>query len=576
MLDFKPVAGEDALVVPLYGRYLLEHPIFNKGTAFTEEERIDFRLLGMLPPHVDTLDEQAARAYEQYRAKDNDLERHIFLRALQDQNEVLFYRLMADHVTEMMPVVYTPTVGDCCRFFSLILRKPRGLFISYPEREHIETILESRPFRQVDVIVVTDGERILGLGDQGAGGMGIPVGKLALYTLLGGIHPACCLPVLLDVGTENPDRLADPLYVGWRHHRIRGAEYDDFVDRFVQAVKRQLPHVLLQWEDFAQANAGRLLARYRDQLCTFNDDIQGTAAVVLATLLAAMPLSGRRLRDQDIAIVGAGSAGCGIAGQLVAALIQEGLSEADARGRLWLVDRAGLLHDQLPGLLDAQRPFAQPRERLAGWVREQPDRVGLAEVVSNIHPGVLVGVSAQPGLFTEAIIRDLARHTARPIILPLSNPPSRCEAVPADLVAWTEGRGLIATGSPFPPVTWQGRRFPIAQCNNAYIFPAVGLGALAARARRVTDAMFTAAARALADCSPARRDPGRELLPPLEGLRDVVRDIALAVAGQAQRDGVAGPLFAAELERRVAANFWSPHYPRYVRAGKRVPPCRVA
>ncbi|WP_367026953.1 NAD-dependent malic enzyme [Methylococcus sp. ANG] len=566
MIDFKitrdPQTGEEIWRVPLRGPLLLNYPLFNKGTAFPEQERRELGLLGLLPPHVDTLDTQVERAYEAFRSKPTELERHIYLRALQDENEVLFYRLMQDYIGETMPVVYTPTVGEACQRFSHIYRHPRGLFIAYPERERIDELLANTPQRDVDVIVVTDGERILGLGDQGAGGMGIPIGKLALYTLCGGIHPARTLPVLLDVGTDNPDLLNDPLYMGWRHPRVRGTEYDAFVERFVQAVTRHYPNVLLQWEDFAQANAGPLLERYRDRLCTFNDDIQGTAAVATGTVLAAVKATGARLRDQVIVVFGAGSAGCGISEQLCAAMVREGLSETEARSRFFLVDRPGLLREGLSGLPPFQRAFVQPSSALAGWRLDRPDCIGLAEVVSNAKPTILIGVSGVAGAFTETIVKTMAGQVLRPIILPLSNPTSRCEALPARILAWTEGRALVATGSPFADVAWGGRSFPIPQCNNAYVFPGLGLGILAADARRVTPGMFMAAAQALADASPAAADPDAPLLPPLTAIRSVSRRIALAVAKEAIAAGIAAPSSDADLERLVDERMWTPAYAR--------------
>jgi malate dehydrogenase (oxaloacetate-decarboxylating) len=564
MIDYRvttdPSTGAEVLEVPLTGQTLLDNTVFNKGTAFSPAERREFGLLGLLPPRVDSLDEQVIRMYEQFLHKQSDLERHIFLRHLQDQNETLFYRLLQKNLTTMLPLVYTPTVGAVCQHFSHILREPRGLFISYPERGEIDAILENRPFRQVDVIVVTDGERVLGLGDQGVGGMGIPVGKLSLYTLCGGIDPARTLPIMLDVGTNNQDRLDDPLYAGWRHERIRGPEYDDFIESFVRAVIRKLPHVLLQWEDFAQANAGRLLKRYRDRLCTFNDDIQGTAAVTTGTLLAAVQVAGSTLRDQRVVVLGAGSAGCGISEQLSRAMVQDGLSEAEARARFWLIDKPGLLHDGLTGLQPFQQPFAQPRERLTGWQLSRPDHIGLADVVANVHPTILIGVTGQANAFPETVVRDMALHVERPIIFPLSNPTAHAEATPADLVVWTEGRALIATGSPFADVPYHGSVIRIAQCNNNCIFPAVGLGVLAVGARRVTDEMFMAAARALAECSPALSDPKASLLPPVKDIRTVARHIALAVAAEAQRQGVAEPTTAEEPERLVDARRWEPRY----------------
>jgi malate dehydrogenase (oxaloacetate-decarboxylating) len=390
--------------------------------------------------------------------------------------------------------------------------------------------------------------------------MGIPIGKLALYTACGGIHPATTLPILLDVGTNNAERLGDPLYIGWRHERISGADYDNFIDAFVQAVKRKFPRVLLQWEDFAQVHAGPLLERYHDQLCTFNDDIQGTAAVTTGTLLAATAHAGRRLRDERIAILGAGSAGCGVAEQLVAAMVAEGLSEREARDRLFLIDRPGLLHDALEGLRSFQRKLAQPQDRVAAWRSAPGQPISLLDVVKNAHPTILIGTSGQPGTFTEEIVRAMLTYTERPIIFPLSNPTSRAEATPASLIAWTDGRALIATGSPFDDVTYKGRRFPIAQCNNSYIFPGLGLGILASGARRVSDAMFMAAARALADYSTPSRDPGAPLLPPLAESRQVSRAIALSVATAAQNDGLASPRGREELERLVDAKIWQPRY----------------
>ncbi len=554
--------GEEVLEIALTGQALQEQPFLNRGLAFTFEERRRFGLQGLLPPHEETLEVQLDRAYEAYRQKTTDLERHIYLRALQDENETLFYALLLAHVSEMMPIIYTPVVGAACQQFSRIYRRPRGLFISVPEQKDIETILENRPYQDVDVIVVTDGERILGLGDQGAGGMGIPIGKLSLYTLCGGIHPTRTLPILLDVGTDNQDRLKDPLYVGWRHARVRGQQYDDFIDAFVQAVRRTLPHVLLQWEDFAQANAGRMLERYRDRLCTFNDDIQGTAAVTTGTLLAAVNVTGSTLRDQRVVMFGAGSAGCGISEQICAAMVKEGLPEAEARARFWLIDRPGLLREGVAGLLPFQQRFVRPRAAVAAWQLAQPDQVGFADVVKNVRPTILIGASGVPGAFTEAVIREMARHVPRPIIFPLSNPTARCEAVPADLLAWTDGKALVATGSPFADVTYKGRTIPIAQCNNSYIFPGLGLGVLAAGAGRVTDGMFMAAATALAEDSPARANPDAPLLPSLQDIRLVSRRIAVAVAAEAQKAGVAERRSADETGRLVDRTMWVPRYPR--------------
>jgi malate dehydrogenase (oxaloacetate-decarboxylating) len=545
-----------------FGLGLLTEPLLNASTAFTEQQRDEFGLHGLLPTNVSTLDQQLTRTYEAYQRKSDDLERHIYLRSLQDRNEVLFYALLQRHLAEMMPIIYTPVVGQASEQFSHIYRRPRGLFISCADRDRIDEILARAPVPRVDVIVVTDGGRILGLGDQGVGGMVIPVGKLSLYTACGGIHPGRTLPVLLDVGTDNPSRLADPLYVGWRHTRVKGEAYDGLVDEFVQAVKKRFPNALLQWEDFGQENAGRLLDRYRDQLCTFNDDIQGTGAAVTGTLLAATSVCGTRLCDQRIAVVGAGTAGCGISEQLIAAMVRQGLGQAEARARFYMVDRQGLLLSDMHELPYFQQRLAQPRARIAGWNLSDPGTVTLADVISNARPTVLIGFSGRAGLFTEAIVREMARHTPRPIILPLSNPTSHSEAAPSDLLEWTEGRAIIATGSSFEDIHFRGATMAIAQCNNSYIFPAIGLGVLAVRARRVTDAMLMAAAEALAETSPARRDPTAPLLPRLQDIHNVTRHIARAVAEQAQRDGVAEQVSAEALADQLAANFWVPAYPK--------------
>ena len=468
---------------------LLDTPLLNKGTAFSEEERDKFGLHGLLPPHIEELNEQVLRAYEAYQRENNDLDRHIYLRALQDTNEVLFYRLLLDHIEEMMPIVYTPVVGQACQQFSHIYRRPRGLFISYPLRDSIPALLQNRPNRQVDVIVVTDGERILGLGDQGVGGLGIPIGKLSLYSLIGGIHPERTLPIILDVGTNNAERLNDPEYLGWRHERIVGQKYFDFVDRFVQAVKQELPQTCLQWEDFATPHARPILERYRDQLLTFNDDIQGTAAVAVGAILGAVKVTGKSLKDQQIAMFGAGSAGIGVADGLRAAMKSEGLSEEEARSRFWFVDRDGLLHSGRKDLSPEQSNYAQPEERVSGWTRTFNGHVGLADVIGNIEATILIGLSTAGGAFKEAIVREMARKVERPIIFPLSNPTTKSEATADDLIRWTEGRALVATGSPFAPVNYRGRTIPIAQCNNVYIFPAIGLGVVASGARRVSDAI---------------------------------------------------------------------------------------
>jgi malate dehydrogenase (oxaloacetate-decarboxylating) len=543
------------------GMDLLNRQGLNKGTAFTEEERSKLGLHGLLPPQVESLEEQVLRAYEAYKRKDDDLERHIYLRALQDTNEVLFYRLLLDHIEEMTPMVYTPVVALACQQFSHIYRRPRGLFISYPLRDSILTLLQNRPNRDVDVVVVTDGERILGIGDQGAGGLGIPIGKLSLYTLIGGIRPERTLPIVLDVGTNNKERLNDPEYLGWRHDRITGQPYFDFVDQFVQAVKQELPGTCLQWEDFATPHARPILQHYRDELLTFNDDIQGTAAVALGAVLGAVKVTGKSLKDQQIVMLGAGSAGIGVADGLRAAMKGEGLSELEARSHFWVVDKDGLLHSGRKDLTPEQSVYAQPEDRVSGWPRTSNGHSGLADVIGKIEATILIGLSTVGGAFSESIVREMARKVERPIIFPLSNPTSKSEAKADDLIRWTEGRALVATGSPFAPVRYGGRTIPIAQCNNVFIFPAMGLGVVASGARRVTDAMMLAAARALAANSPALKDSSASLLPPLSDIRRVAAQIAVAVGMQAQKDGLTPKLTEDELRQRVTAAQWTPAYP---------------
>lgn len=551
----------DILEVSLTGQTLLEHPLLNKGSTFPEDERREFHLLGLLPPHIAPLEVQLARTYANYHRKDDDLERYIFLASLQDRNEILFYLLLSKHIEEMSPIVYTPVVGLACQHYSHLYRRPRGLYLSYPYKDELETLLQHAPFKDIDVIVVTDGERILGLGDLGIGGMGIPVGKLALYTVCAGIHPARTLPIILDVGTDNQELLNDPLYLGWHHERVRGAAYDAFIDTFVQAVKRIFPHVLLQWEDFAKKNARRLLTQYQDQLCTFNDDIQGTGAVTLAGLLAAVHVIGAKLSEQRVVILGAGSAATGIAEQIVAAMEYEGRSLEEARRSIWLLDSHGLVHTGRKDLEAEKAPYAQPEQRIAGWNTTSSEQIGLQEVVAQVHPTILIGTAAMPGVFTEAIVREMARHVERPIIFPLSNPTSMSEAAPADLIAWTEGRALIATGSPYPAVSYNGQTITIGQCNNMFIFPGMGLGVIAAQAQRVTNEMFIAAARALSECSPARQSATASLYPKVENVREVSRRVALAVGLAAQQASVAEQTSTEELERRVTATMWPPHYP---------------
>ncbi|HEX3939607.1 MAG TPA: NAD-dependent malic enzyme [Xanthobacteraceae bacterium] len=549
----------------LSGYELLNDPLLNKGTAFTEDERDAFDLHGLLPPHVAELDYQVKRRLDAFRALGSDIQRYVFLRGLQDSNETLFYALLTRNIEEMMPVVYTPTVGVGCELFSHIFRKPRGLFLSIPHQDLIRRILDHPRFDAVEAIVVSDGERILGLGDQGASGMGIPIGKLALYTACAGLHPSTTLPILLDVGTDNEKHLADPIYIGWQHTRVRGAEYDDFIETFVTAVRERWPHVLLHWEDFALRNANRLLARYRDSLCTFNDDIQGTAAIAVGTLLSAINVTGVALRDQRIAVLGGGSAGTGICALLTRAMVGAGLSEHEARSRFYIVDRQGLLVEGMTDLQSFQAPFAQSRDGIADWTLESSGWIGIADVVANARPTVLIGTSGQPGAFSQTVVRAMAENVRRPVIFPLSNPTDRAEATPHDLDAWTQGCAVIGTGSPFPPLMRNGKSFRVDQTNNAYVYPGIGLGTIVADARRISDGMFLAAARTIAEFSPAAQDPNANLLPPLVDIRRLSFHVAIAVAKQAQAEGLADPLADEILAAAVRRKMWEPLYAAYRR-----------
>ncbi|BBF76879.1 MAG TPA: NAD-dependent malic enzyme [Acinetobacter ursingii] len=559
-------AKKHPLYIPYAGFTLLELPLLNKGSAFSQQERGQFNLHGLLPHVIETIEEQSQRSYQQFTAFNDAINKHIYLRNIQDTNETLFYRLIEDHLEEMMPIIYTPTVGEACQRFSDIYRRHRGVFVSYPDREHIDDILQNINRRNVKVIVITDGERILGLGDQGIGGMGIPIGKLSLYTACGGISPAYTLPITIDVGTNNQQLLNDPLYMGWREPRITGEEYYDFIDQVLTGIRRRWPHALIQFEDFAQKNAMPLLTKYRDKFCCFNDDIQGTAAVSVGSLIAASRAAGKQLKDQIVTFLGAGSAGCGIAEQIIAQMVAEGLSDAEARARVFMVDRFGLITENQPNLLDFQRKLAQKADVISDWAKVE-DVISLLDVVKHAQPTVLIGVSGQPGLFTQEVIEALNANCERPIVMPLSNPTSRVEAVPSDIIQWTNGQALIATGSPFTPVNYQGRLYHIAQCNNSYIFPGIGLGVIASGAKRVTENMLMASSNALADCSPLLKNAEADLLPPIADIQNVSRVIALKVAQAAIADGVAVPLTDEQIQSNIEKEFWQPEYRTY----KRVP-----
>lgn len=551
--------GEAYVAATERGDWLLRDPLTNKGTAFTLDERRALHLDGLVPPVFSTMEQQLARVYENYLGKPSSLERYIHLTSLQDRNEVLFFRLLTSHIEEMMPVVYTPTVGEACQGFSHIFRRPRGLYISYDQRDRIDEILRNQP-RPPAVIVVTDGERILGLGDQGIGGMGIPTGKLSLYTACAGIPPELTMPITLDVGTDNETRLADPLYVGLRRRRIRGEAYQEFVDRFVDAVMRVFPETVLQWEDFFKGNAIRQLERFRDRLCTFNDDIQGTASVVVAGVYGALRMNGGAMRDQRILLGGAGASAQGIAGLLVSALQDEGLSLDDARRRIATVDSRGLVTTARAEMEAFKAAYARPVEELASYVCADPAHVTLEEAIDNFNPTILIGTSGTPGLFTEAVVRAMARVNERPLVFPLSNPTSKCECTAAQAIEWSDGRAIVATGSPFPPVTFGGRTYRTGQGNNAFIFPGVGLGLWVGRVRRVTDAMFLDAARALASLVTGEDLDEGAVYPRLTRIRDCSHAVACAVIRRAVVEGHAEPTILHDLDARVRRAMWEPEY----------------
>lgn len=541
---------------------MLADPRLNKGTAFGIDERERLGLVGLLPPTPLKLDEQVTRAYSQYVGQQSDLARHVMLTALQDRNEVLFYRLLADHLPEMLPVVYTPTVGEAIQRYSAEYRRPHGIYLSVDHPERIEASFDATGLGsgEVDLIVATDAGAILGIGDWGVGGMGIAVGKLTVYTAAGGIDPHRCIPVMLDVGTNRQELLEDPLYLGNRHHRVDRDTYDRFVDRYVEVARRRFPGAMLHWEDFATGDARRLLERYRDDLLTFNDDMQGTGAVNLAAVLSAVRATGIDLCDHRVVVFGAGTAGIGVADQLRDAMVSVGASGSDATARFWCVDRHGLLTDGSESLADFQRPFARPSAETAGWEHDPGiGGVPLAEVVRRVHPTVLIGTSAQPGAFSEPIVRDMAAHTDRPVILPMSNPTSLVEAQPADLVRWSGGRALVATGSPFGPVTYERTTYVIAQANNALIFPGLGLGVIAAGATRVTDHMLLAAAQAVSELVDPST-PGAPLLPQVADLRATSVTVAEAVWREADREGVATQPATGDLQAILEARMWRPEY----------------
>jgi len=559
---------------PLYISYagpsLLETPLLNKGAAFSEQERRSFNLLGLLPPRYESIEEQVERCWAQYKSFAEPINKHIYLRAVHDNNETLFYRLLNDHLVEMLPIIYTPTVGDACEHFSDIYRSARGIFVAFEERQFMDEILRSVTKDKVKVIVVTDGERVLGLGDQGIGGMGITIGKLSVYTACGGISPAYTLPVALDVGTNNQKLLDDPMYMGRRHPRINKEEYNSFVDQFIDAVQARWPGVLIQFEDFAQPNAMPILQRHRNRVLCFNDDIQGTAAVTLGTLLSACKRKGEKLSEQKIVFVGAGSAGSGIAELIINAMVAEGLSDAQARAQVFMVDRYGLLTEGMQNLMKFQQKLVQAKAALVDWQLENGNEYpSLLDVITNTKAGVLIGVSGKPGLFTEQVIRTMHMHCPSPIILPLSNPSRQVEAHPQQVLEWTNGEAIVATGSPFHEVQFKGQAVEISQCNNSYIFPGIGLGVITCKASCITDEMLMIASTTLAELSADSDYGAGAILPSLTKLPEISRKIAFAVAKVAQDQGFAFPIPDDDLRSAIERNFWTPAYREYRRVATR-------
>lgn len=575
MLNFKHIreatTGEEYLETSITGKALLTIAQLNKGTAFTEQERSEFGLRGKLPVHVDTLAEQVERAYIQFLGQQSPLQKHIYLNNLHDKNQVLFYKLVSIYLEEMLPLIYTPMIGTAVKQFSREFRNARGLYIAYPDRKYISEILDNRTNPEIDLIVVTDGEAVLGIGDQGIGGMDIPIAKLMVYTLCGGINPLKTLPIVLDVGTNNKELLADPLYLGWRRERLRGKEYDDFIELFVTTVRQKFPNLFLHWEDFGRDTAPRILQRYRDEMCTFNDDIQGTGAVTLAALLAAIKITGIPLTQQRIIIYGAGTAGTGITNQICDAMVRIGIPRELAKKNFWLIDRPGLIHTAVKDLTTSQKTYARDVNEIAKWHKNAEGKIDLLETIKQIKPTILIGCSTQSGAFNQEIVQEMTKHCARPIIFPLSNPTDKAEATPAQLLEWTNGNALVATGSPFADVVYKGKPVHIAQCNNALVFPGIGLGVLATQAQRLTENMIAAASHALSEFTLLHADQF-SLLPSLKQTREAARDIALAVGTQAMLDGVCGIDVITNLAERIDSLIWHPHYVPLRKMGSKLGP----
>lgn len=536
---------------------ILNTPQLNQGTAFTKQERKQLNLLGKLPYSIETLDKQVKRAYQQFISQPDLKQKNLFLSELYNTNQILFYKLVSNHLEEMVPIIYTPQVASTCSSFSDEFRQPTGAYIAYPNRKNINKILDNIIRDEIDIIVVTDGERILGIGDQGVGSIGISVGKLMLYTLFGGINPKRTLPIILDVGTNNKKLLNNPYYLGWRNTRIKGNNYLNFIKLFVSGVKKRLPHVLLQWEDFGKNNAWKLLDLYRDKICSFNDDIQGTAAVTLAAILAATKVSKQKLSNQRIVIFGAGSAAIGIV-KILQSYIKH--KENKIFNNIWLLDCEGLITCQLKNITDIQRPYLRKIDEIRNWQVKDHKNITLLEVIKNVKPTVLLGYSTAPCAFTEKIVKEMTKHVERPIIFPLSNPTANCEATPSDLIKWTNGKVLIATGSPFPPVTYKNKKIVIAQCNNALVFPGIGLGIVASKARKIPDEIFWNAAEVLYKKSPAFKNNKLPLLPSVNEIPTISKAIGKRVAGIAIKQSLSPVDKKANIRMRINQNIWQPKY----------------
>ncbi len=557
------LTGEEYLEVYLRGQQVLSDTLLNKGTAFTEDERVALQLDGIIRPNWNSLEQQVERVLENFHRKGSPLDRYIYLQSLLDRNETLFYRVLCENLTTMLPLVYTPTVGDACLQMSHIVRRFRGVYIDRDNIGKIDKVFESLGRQEVSLVVVTDGERILGLGDLGSDGMPIPIGKINLYVAAGGIHPSCCLPVCLDVGTNNKALLDDPMYLGEHHPRLTGQAYDDFIERFVLGVRRCFPNALLQWEDFAKHTAFKLLERYQNRLLSFNDDIQGTGAVAISALISGLRIKKTRFSDERFLVVGAGQAGLGICFNVRAAMREEGLSEEEIRKRIFAIDMDGLLVEGMPSIEEQQKGFVQPRSAVAGWKLDNPNRIELLDVLRNGGITMLAGVTAKKGLFDDKVLAALGRNTPRPIVLALSNPTSKSECSLVDVVRATDGRGLVATGSPFPDETWNGRTFRASQCNNLYIFPGMGLGCLVARAAKVTHRMFFAASKALSNLVTEEQRSQGMLLPDMDKIREVSAEVALAVAIEARESGLGRRLSDDELRSLIHRAQWHPRYLPY-------------